>query len=88
MSVAEVADALAARLGLDHGWVPAEGAQPPEMEALALDSAAAGRHLGWRPRLATADAIDWTACWYRDFAAGADARALTLGQITAYEALA
>ncbi len=36
--------------------------------------------------LATAEALDWTAAWYRQVQAGADARTVSLEQIAAFEA--
>ncbi len=56
----------------------------PETRMLRIDSAKARRVLGWRPRLATDDAIDWTAAWYRAWLGGADARRLTLDQVALY----
>lgn len=84
MTVAEVADVLGRHLGFDHGWIPAEGDHPPEMQTLALDSSAAIQQLRWHPRLATREAIEWTAQWYRGFADGEDPRRLTVAQIQDY----
>lgn len=59
---------------------------PHEAGLLRLDSTKARLRLGWRPRLTIADALRLTADWYRAHAAGADLRALTLAQISEYEA--
>ncbi len=64
------------------------GANPDEAQTLALDPALAMRSLGWRPRLQPAQALQWTADWYRAFDDGADPRRLAVAQIDAYEALA
>ncbi|WP_439534556.1 CDP-glucose 4,6-dehydratase [Polymorphobacter sp.] len=87
LPVAEVAEVMAKALGLPEPWQQAPGLHPPEAPALALDSAAATARLGWRPRLAGAEALQWTADWYRGFDAGTPARALSLAQLSAYEAL-
>lgn len=87
VSVAAVAEAFARALGADQPWVQAPGEHPHETRALALDAAAAIAALGWRPRLDAARTLEWTADWYRGYDAGEDARALTLAQIDAYEAL-
>ena len=87
VTVAQVAEVMGAELGLGRPWEMAPGAHPGEAPALALDSAAAMARLGWRPRLTGADALAWTAAWYKGFDAGTPARALSLAQISAYEAL-
>ena len=51
---------------------------------LTLDSAKANRHLGWTPALALADAVGWSAEWYRRVAAGEDAARVTVAQIDDY----
>lgn len=60
----------------------------PETQILRIDAAKARRALGWRARLSTADAVDWTSDWYREWLGGAPVRQLTLGQIARYESLA
>jgi CDP-glucose 4,6-dehydratase len=90
MTVAEVADAMLKAFGYAQGWQPAEPSTPQvkEADALALDPALAGKTLGWRPRLTAAQALAWTADWYRAFNGGGDARALCRDQIERYEAMA
>jgi CDP-glucose 4,6-dehydratase len=87
VSVAELADALQARLGAPHGWVKAEGDHPPEKNLLALDSTRAMEMLGWPVRLSTREALEWTTSWYRAFDEGNDMRRFSLDQIHAYERL-
>ena len=87
LSVAAVVDAMATAFGTTQRWVAEPGPHPAEMPTLALDAARARQALGWQPRLASTDAIDWTADWYRHFDAGADMRASTLDQLSRYEAL-
>jgi CDP-glucose 4,6-dehydratase len=57
----------------------------PEAPALLLDSALAGRTLGWQPMLTTTDALRWTAAWFREASAGGDMRAFSLQQVLEYE---
>ena len=78
---------MATAFGTTQRWVAEPGPHPAEMPTLALDAARARQSLGWQPRLASTDAIDWTADWYRHFDAGADMRAATLDQLSRYEAL-
>lgn len=83
----EVADAVAAGLGHDHGWVRAAGDHPVENKLLALDASLAIKSLGWSPRLDSPTTLQWTAEWYHDYNEGADPRAVTLRQIERYEEL-
>lgn len=58
---------------------------PHEAGMLTLDSNKARIELGWRPRLAPAEAVDLTTRWYRAYAEGTqDMRAFTEHQISAY----
>jgi CDP-glucose 4,6-dehydratase len=84
LTVSEVADIVAAALGSDVGWVPAENVEFAEMRTLALDASLATKTLGWRPRLDTRQTLEWTAAWYRAFNQGESARKLTGQQIALY----
>ncbi len=86
VTVAAVADMVAAALGGPRGWVPAPGDHPAEAPALALDAGAAMAALGWHPRLDAREALQWSADWYRGFDAGEAPRALCLAQLAAWEA--
>ena len=86
-TVAQVADTVAAALGNAQAWVQAPGNHPAEAPALALDAGAAMRTLGWRPKLRPHDALHWSADWFRRFDAGEGPRAISLAQLSAYEAL-
>ena len=54
---------------------------------LAVDSSKARALLGWRPRLDTGSAINWTMDWYRRHYSGEDAAKLVAAQIADYEHL-
>ncbi len=59
--------------------------QPHEAGLLALDTALARSRLGVVPCWALAQAVGRTMAWYREFHAGASARALCLSDLEAYE---
>jgi CDP-glucose 4,6-dehydratase len=84
MAVAQVADAVGAKLRNARPWRQAAGPFPPEKQVLRLDSRLAASTLAWRPRLDTAETIAWTSQWYSDFAAGKDALDLVRSQIDQY----
>lgn len=88
LTVAAVAETIAAHFPGARGWVAAPGDQPAEAQALALDPSRAHSVLGWRTRLSAREALAWTADWYRGFDKGTDVRELTLDQIQRYEAFA
>jgi CDP-glucose 4,6-dehydratase len=86
LAVSELVGAMQSAIAANTGWVQAAGPQPQEMPALALDCAKAERALGWRSRLDARQTIEWTAEWYKAFAAGADVKAMTRAQIERYAA--
>jgi CDP-glucose 4,6-dehydratase len=71
-----------------QGWVLDDGVQPHEAAMLRLDSGKTMQHLAWQPRLSVAEAVAWTAEWYHDYFAGAEARSSCLAQIRRYESIA
>jgi CDP-glucose 4,6-dehydratase len=87
VTVAGLAEAVLSALGQQPAWDHVPVTNSIEMRALALDGSQARMSLGWRDHLAGALGVAWTADWYRAFAAGADVRAATLAQITAYRKL-
>ena len=79
-----VADRLAALWGEGAGWTPDGGAQPHEARYLLLDSSKAQADLDWRPRWSLDEGLRRTVEWYKLVSGGAEASALTLGQIRAF----
>ena len=71
--------------GAVRGWVQAPGPHPKEAPTLAIDARRAMALLPWRPRLAAAEAIEWTAAWYAAHDRGQDMARFTEAQIAAYE---
>jgi CDP-glucose 4,6-dehydratase len=86
--VRAVADAMLVAIGARPAWTRDPTVGPRESERLQIDSSAARRTLGWRDRLTSAEAIEWTAAWHKAHRSGEDMRAFSLAQIEAYEALA
>lgn len=85
--VDRIATRLANGWGEGAAWIQDVSANPHESRILRVDSSRARIDLGWRPRLNTEAALDWTLEWYRARADGADMRKTTLTQIDAYEKL-
>ena len=62
-------------------------AHPHEAGLLRLDCAKARAALGWRPALRLDATLEWIIDWHKRVGAGEDARATTLAQVAAYQAL-
>jgi CDP-glucose 4,6-dehydratase len=85
-SVASLVERLSEGFGSRPGWRRDDDAQVvPETAELRLNASRAEAELGWTPALGLDDAVQWTVDWHRSQSEGADVRALTLGQIAAYE---
>ena len=63
------------------------GDMPHEAGLLRLDSSKARAILGWRPRIALGQALEWIANWTQRVDAGEEARRVTQDQIMAYRRL-
>lgn len=85
--VAWVVERLAAQWGEGAKWEPDRAEQPHEAGLLQVDASKARARLGWAPRLPLDEALAWTVEWYRAFADGADAAAITIDQIERYQRL-
>jgi CDP-glucose 4,6-dehydratase len=77
---------LSTRWGGGANWDLDAQQHVHEAQMLKLDWSKAQAELGWQPVLRLTDALDLTLAWYRQEAAGADARALCLEQIASYSA--
>lgn len=83
-----VAEAMLQALNAQTGWIAGHDGDAHEAVALALDSSLARSILGWSDRLGGRLAVRWTADLYKAYHEGTDMRAVTLGQLDAYRALA
>jgi CDP-glucose 4,6-dehydratase len=80
--VRDIADRLARLWGGGAKYrIERNPATPREAPTLRLDASRARKDLGWRPRWSLGEALARTVEWYRQYAEGRDARALTLAQI-------
>ena len=66
-------------------WERDSNPHPHEAHYLKLDASKAKTRLGWQPHLDLTATLEWVIEWYREHAAGTDARALTLNQIARYQ---
>ncbi|NWM54740.1 CDP-glucose 4,6-dehydratase, partial [Escherichia coli] len=80
-----IVDEMARRWGNGAGWEQDPGANPHEAHLLRLDISKARIELGWRPSWSLDVALDRIVEWHRQYLAGADMRAVTLGQIAAFQ---
>lgn len=83
-TVATLAGHLVASWGRGSVVVAPQTAQPHEAGLLKLDCAKAAARLAWRGRWTVAETARRTAHWYRDQAAGADARSLVQTDLDAF----
>jgi CDP-glucose 4,6-dehydratase len=86
-TVREIVEGFSSRFSGRPGWRRATGTHPVEANALTLSSALAENSLSWRPRLAVAESLAWTADWYRAHAAGENMTKYSEAQIARYQAL-
>jgi CDP-glucose 4,6-dehydratase len=73
--------------GEGASWVRDSAPAPHEARFLQLDASRARYELGWRPRLTTEKALEWSIAWYRAWKEGQNMKAFTLRQIEDYEKL-
>jgi CDP-glucose 4,6-dehydratase len=76
---------IAAQWPQELRWVQDDGPHPHEANYLKLDSSKARARLGWRPRLDLGETLESIVTWYSELRSGADMRAVTLGQIEAFQ---
>ena len=80
-----VVDRLLTAFGAE-GWDRPDGPQPHEASQLRLDCSMARQRLGWRPVFDLAEALDLVAEWHTAVRGGAAADAVSLKQISDYDA--
>ncbi|MBI5569393.1 MAG: CDP-glucose 4,6-dehydratase [Desulfomonile tiedjei] len=79
--VSWVVDRVARMWGPEADWELDRGLQPQEASSLSLDSSKSREKLDWTPRLALAEALQWTVDWYKAYQQGKDMRQFTEEQI-------
>lgn len=82
--VADVMDRIVKQWGGGLCWEVDGENHPHEATLLRLDSTKARTELGWRPRMALDQALEWTVEWYKASLRGDDMQAFTLSQIWRY----
>lgn len=87
VTVAQVAETLAAHWRVEPAWQRAAAESPHEELELRLDSSKSDRLLDWRCMLPTRTALDWVAEWYLQLQANHSAREICEAQIDAYTGL-
>jgi len=80
-----IADRLSELWDGELSWQVDVGEHPHEAHFLALDSSKAREQLNWRPSWTLDDALAAIVAWYVALRDGGDLRAVTLGQISAFE---
>jgi CDP-glucose 4,6-dehydratase len=83
-----IAERMAQKWGGGAAWTTHGGNHPHEANYLKLDISKAAQQLRWTPIIRLEKALDWIVDWALARNAGDDIRALTLAQISAYDALA
>jgi CDP-glucose 4,6-dehydratase len=81
-----IADRLTELWPVPLRWELDPGPHPHEARFLALDSAKARERLGWTPTWSLDEALAGIVAWYVALRDGEDMRAVTLGQIEAFQA--
>ena len=84
-TVSWIADRVSELWPCELSWELDPGPHPHEAHYLALDSGKARRQLGWAPTWDLDQALAEIVAWYRALHDGEDMRAVTLGQINAFE---
>ncbi|MGH8509324.1 MAG: CDP-glucose 4,6-dehydratase [Gammaproteobacteria bacterium] len=85
LSVHEIVEQLIDRWPGKASWVRDAGSHPHEAGCLRLDTSKTTLQLGWAPRLALTESLDWIADWYSRYFQGADPKALCFEQIERFE---
>jgi CDP-glucose 4,6-dehydratase len=88
MPVDQVVGRFVKLWGPPAAWHLSTVTHPHEAHFLKVDASKAKARLGWHPKLRLAEALDWTATWYRGHLSAKDPAALTYEQIETYEDMA
>jgi CDP-glucose 4,6-dehydratase len=83
--VERVADKVAELWGQGASWTRDTEQGVHEHQILHLDASRARSEIGWRPRLKTEKALEWTVAWYQAWLLGQNMSELTWKQIEQFE---
>lgn len=83
--VSWIVNEMAKRWGAGAHWTVDGGKHPHEANYLKLDISKARAKLCWQPALTLIESLDLIVDWAKAYAAGCDARELTLEQISQYQ---
>ncbi len=87
VTVAKVAELVAAQLSVEPTWNLSDTNEPHEAGLLSLDSSLAKMALGWHDKLKFTDAVAWTTDWYEKVEQNKSARNITNQQIEKFISL-
>ena len=87
VTVAKVAELVAAQLSVEPTWNLSDTNEPHEAGLLSLDSSLAKTALGWQDKLKFTDAVTWTTDWYQEVEKNKSARNITHQQIEKFISL-
>ncbi len=87
VTVAKVAELVAAQLSVEPTWNLSDTNEPHEAGLLSLDSSLAKTVLGWQDKLKFTDAVTWTTDWYQKVEQKESARSITNQQIEEFISL-
>jgi CDP-glucose 4,6-dehydratase len=85
--VARIANKLVEMWGKGASWIRDSVPTVHESNVLRLDASKARVELGWKPRLGTQAALEWTMAWYRAWNQGDNMGEFTRKQIVEYQEL-
>ena len=81
VTVAKVAELVAAQLSVEPTWNLSDTNEPHEADLLSLDASLAKKALDWHDKLKFTDAVTWTTDWYQKVEQNESARNITNQQI-------
>jgi CDP-glucose 4,6-dehydratase len=81
VTVAKVAELVAAQLSVEPTWNLSDTNEPHEADLLSLDASLAKNALDWCDKLKFTDAVTWTTDWYQKVEQNESARDITNQQI-------
>ena len=88
LPVQQIVERIISKWPGQASWSLDPGRHPHEAGCLRLDTSKTLLQLGWKPRLALTESLDWIVEWYTQYFNNADPRAVCLEQIARFESKA